>query len=472
MRGTLARLFAIILAGIFVVPFAALEAGDKNPAKTDEESKLIKPQLKEVAISKESQECLNCHKDQNPGIYGPWAASEHAKKGVSCYECHKADKSDKDAMEHNGYTIAIIVSPIDCARCHKREADEMVNSHHANAYEFTGSLDNFLGRIVTGEQNFDLGCAQCHGSKVEVLPGGKLKAGPWPNTGIGRINPDGSKGNCTACHQRHSFSAAMGRNPKSCGKCHQGPDHPQIEIYELSKHGIAFDTFRDEIMAQARTSNFVLGKNYDKAPVCSTCHMGATTQLSATHDVGARIKWTLRPPISKTLENGEKKRDDMKKVCSECHQNPWIDGFFTQFDNYVKLYNAKFAIPATNVMKFLSENNVTDPTPLNEQVEIHYWHLWHHEGRRGRHGAAMFAPDYSHWHGMYEVAINFYFKLIPSADEAVAAKKDSALTAKWEEFKGKIMDSQEHKWKKGMGKEEAEQIIKFYQERYGKEGGK
>lgn len=430
------------------------------------------PAAKAKAVSKESQACIGCHKTMNPGIHGPWANSLHAKNGVGCYECHVADKSDKDAMDHFGKTIAIIVSPKDCGKCHAKEEKETTSSHHAKANQFTGSLDNFLGRIVTGEQNFDLGCAQCHGSVVEVLPGGKLKTGTWPNTGIGRVNPDGSLGNCTACHYRHDFKLDVARNPKNCGKCHQGPDHPQIEIYELSKHGIKFDTNREEIMKKAATKNFVVGKDYDTAPLCSTCHMGATRQLASTHDVGARIKWTLRPPISKVLENGEKKRADMQKVCSECHQKPWVDGFFKQFDDYVGLYNNKFAIPATNIMKFLKDNKVTDATPFNEQVEIDYWHLWHHEGRRGRHGAAMSSPDYSHWHGMYEVAINFYFMMLPAADEAVAAKKDPALTAKWEKFRGSIMNTPEHIWKSGkLSKEEAANLIKFYQNRYGKEGG-
>ncbi|NQT93354.1 MAG: hypothetical protein HQ559_11385, partial [Lentisphaerae bacterium] len=30
-------------------------------------------------------------------------------------------------------------------------------------------------------------------------------------------------------------------------------------------------------------------------------------------------------------------------------------------------------------------------------------------------GAAMMAPDYTWWHGIYDVAHNFYFKFLPSA---------------------------------------------------------
>ena len=55
------------------------------------------------------------------------------------------------------------------------------------------------------------GCLQCHGSEVKVLENGKLDPATWPNTGMGRLNPDGSKGSCSACHVRHNFSLAQAR---------------------------------------------------------------------------------------------------------------------------------------------------------------------------------------------------------------------------------------------------------------------
>jgi hydroxylamine dehydrogenase len=448
--------FSVVLMGIAVFLAVGFSSG-------------VKASAKKMELSEKSQACVECHAELHPGIVKPWEGSAHSDSGVGCFECHSADKTDKDAFEHEGETIAIIVSPKDCASCHKAEVDEMTGSHHAKANKFTGSLDNVLGRIVTGEANFNLGCSQCHGSDVEVEEGGKLKVGAWPNTGIGRKNPDGSLGACVACHQRHSFDLKQVREPKTCGKCHQGPDHPQIEIYELSKHGIAYAALEDKSVYAKK--DLVLGRDYFEAPVCSTCHMGATRETKRTHDVGARLKWTLRPPISKVLPNGDKKREEMKSVCSECHTSGWIDGFFTQFDSYVELYNDKFARPATDIIKFLKKEGVTDITPFNEQVEIDYWHLWHHEGRRGRHGAAMHAPDWSHWHGMYEVALNFYFHLIPHADKAVKEKGSAATQQKWNALKSEILNRKEHKWQAGLPKAELRKIVEFYQKRYGKEGG-
>ncbi|HIE23469.1 MAG TPA: hypothetical protein EYP68_04490 [Candidatus Korarchaeota archaeon] len=84
-----------------------------------------------------------------------------------------------------------------------------------------------------------LGCMQCHGSivKVESTDAKVPDLSGWSNVGVGRMNPDGSLGSCSSCHTRHKFSVAEARDPESCGQCHLGPDHPQIEIYLESKHG-------------------------------------------------------------------------------------------------------------------------------------------------------------------------------------------------------------------------------------------
>jgi len=187
-------------------------------------------------ISSANKKCIDCHikKDVGEGQVNDWKHSRHAEKGIGCIECHKADAKDADAYKHEGFIVATIVSPKDCSKCHEEEAKEFQASHHAQAAKFIGSLDNILGNIVEGPAAANSGCRQCHGSEVKVLAGGKLDPATWPNTGVGRVNPDGSKGSCTACHMRHSFSRAQARQPENCGRCHMGPDHPQMEIYTES----------------------------------------------------------------------------------------------------------------------------------------------------------------------------------------------------------------------------------------------
>lgn len=414
-----------------------------------------KPKAAPPQQSKETQACLGCHRDKaTPVATQQWASSTHATAGVGCFECHGADKADKDAFSHNGFSISVLVTPKDCGQCHAEETAEFDASHHAKAGEILGSLDNVLGEVVEGPPAANSGCKQCHGGTVTILAGGKPDAATWPNLGIGRLNPDGSKGSCAACHGRHSFSASIARQPENCGKCHLGPDHPQAEIYAESKHGITYRAKIGEMNLDSKS--WVLGKDYSAAPTCATCHMSATKELPLTHDVGTRISWTLRPDISVKLERADARRADMQKVCSNCHAQDWVKNFYQQYDSAVGLYNGKFGAPAKGVMKKLRDAGKLTATPFDEKIEWDYYELWHHEGRRARMGTAMMGPDYTQWHGFYEVAKRFYTEFLPEAEELLPG-----VTAE-------VKAADDHKWLQGLSKEERDRINSYYQERYGK----
>ncbi len=364
--------------------------------------------------SRVSGQCMVCHKNESPGLYNQWYNSMHALHQVTCIDCHGANKGDKDAFFHEGAYIATLVTPKDCGGCHKKEAEEVGKSYHATAGEILESADAYLAHVGGGAPVAITGCESCHGAKViidESSPN-KLSKKSWPNSGIGRINPDGSKGSCNACHTRHSFSKAQARQPESCSKCHLGPDHPQKEVYEESKHGNAYYTHKEEMNLKA--DRWIVGTDYFEAPTCATCHISATKKQKTTHDVGARLKWTLRPPVSKTKDNWSKKRENMKDVCVACHGKEFAEGHFYQMDATVELYNEKFAKPATEIIKLIKSKKLLEvKVNFGNEIEWMYWELWHHEGRRARHGAAMMGPDYTWWHGIYDVIHNFYFEFIP-----------------------------------------------------------
>ena len=190
------------------------------------------------SLSEESRECIRCHKVEDTAIYQQWGGSKHFRANVGCFECHAAQEGDPDAFKHEGQLIATIVSPKDCAKCHEHEATEFAHSHHSKGGRILGSLDNVLAEVVEGNMGMQTqafpdgvaasavsGCWQCHGTEVKVLGNGKLDPATWPNTGIGRINPDGSEGSCSACHSRHQFSAEQARHP---GQLRQVPHGPRI----------------------------------------------------------------------------------------------------------------------------------------------------------------------------------------------------------------------------------------------------
>lgn len=523
-----ALLIAVLAIASFTMGVAAKGTGDKQ-AMAD------------------SKSCVECHRTQSPALVMEWERSRHGQNGVGCLDCHGAEKTDVDGWTHHGAQVAVLVTPKDCSKCHEEECQQFAGSHHAKAGQILASLDNVLAEKVAGMPNNNAdavnGCWQCHGAMVKLQRDkngeplrdteGKPLIDPttWPNSGMGRMNLDGSEGSCHACHSRHSFDVKLARSPENCGKCHMGPDHPQIEIYNESKHGIAFYANRNR-MALDKEGDWVLGRDYSAAPTCATCHISsyvtptggkwwfgkiAGTVKGNTHDVGERISWTLRPAISKkqnlvvfadgqqenypeeralpkpgdtvstvekVVENEklvtkpvtrvvekvvvwENRRKEMQGVCKNCHDDQFIGNFYQQYDGLVALYNDKFAKPATKLIADLVADSVLrSNAPFEHEVQWTYWELWHHEGRRARHGASMMGPDYTHWHGMYEVSKHFYTKFLPQVVEA-AAEKSPAMKKKYEQIVAKMLTQDEHIWMKGLSAKEAEELRKTYKARYG-----
>ncbi len=411
----------------------------------------------EAVETEETKACITCHEKQSPSIIASWRKGGHAEVGVGCYECHKANPDDPDKIEHYmDAVISVIVSPKDCGACHETEAEEFLSSHHSKAGEILDSLDNFLGEVVEGFPASVSGCQQCHGSKVQVDMDGALSSETWPNFGIGRINPDGTSGTCSACHSRHQFSRVQARTPETCGKCHLGPDHPQMEVYEESKHNIAYRANADDM--NMNSDEWVVGVDYTDAPTCATCHISATSKQEVTHNIGTRLSWNLRAAVSFKTEDWKKKRKAMQNVCTTCHNPNYVDNFYDQLDAGVEVYNEKFAKPSKEIIGKLREAGKIDPTPFNEKVEWAYWYLWHHEGRRARTGIAMMGPDYVQWHGFYDIAERFYFELVPEAEHLLPGVTKE------------IMERPEHKWfSGGMTPEDRDKFTEYYRRRYGAE---
>ena len=460
---------------------------------------LIKPA---IIPAKESpiNPCLNCHDTVTPGIVKQWQESKHSKVGVKCYVCHKAKANDPAGFEHNGFRVTAVVSPRYCEGCHAKEVKEFRESLHNVAGFFSLSAyaiakgekieDGItLGQNKNYKTNFsresaEAGCLHCHGTVIKVGKDGELIN--WPNNGMGRFNPDGSTGTCSACHTRHTFSVAEARKPEACGQCHLGPDHPQIEIYEESKHGAIYATEGEKWNWEVPAGQW--GPEDIKAPTCATCHMsGFGGVVETTHNVSERLKWELEPPFSyptakkyltgvakfmidpyiakryedmyglpegslrevktggpnpfaiakrfapevykkyvgpgKWIEEGstrydairgkarrspEEKREDMLKVCTQCHSRRWAEGELRKADKVIDVYNAiALAIKKKYYDPIKKEGLDKDIKFNGKSIVDNLWHeIWHHEGRRMRMGAFMQGPDYEHWHGAYELSVD------------------------------------------------------------------
>ncbi len=101
--------------------------------------------------------------------------------------------------------------------------------------------------------------------------------------------------------------------------------------------------------------------------------------------------------------NWKIEREKMRDICLQCHGKSWTDGHFVKMDKVMIEYNDVYFKPAKRMLGDLYEKGLLDKTKFfDEELEVEYYELWHHEGRRARFGAAMMAPDYAWWHGFYE----------------------------------------------------------------------
>lgn len=241
-------------------------------------------------------------------------------------------------------------------------------------------------------------------------------------------------------------------------------------MYTQSKHGIAFTANRARFEPLMEQQDWIPGVDFEQGPTCSTCHMGAAKDLPPTHNVGDRISWTHRPPISEKTDaaavkqrqatkSWRNRRDDMYQVCESCHGLEWIDNWYEQYDNLISLYNDKFASPATELYEIAKSSGLLTPTEFDEQLELSYFELWHREGRQARNGAAMMGPDYTQWHGMFEVSHSFYTKLVPQFQELADRNKNGPRAAAARRLGAKLSEvlaSDHHRWYTGsMGAAEA-----------------
>jgi len=232
-----------------------------------------------------------------------------------------------------------------------------------------------------------------------------------------------------------------------------------MEIYYESKHGIAFRANKHRLNLDS--PKWIVGEDYSHAPTCATCHMSATKSQPLSHDVGMRISWNNRPAVSIRPEVSDKKmglpgvewktrRENMKNVCTSCHEKQWVENFYTQYDGLIELYHEKFAQPGLEL--YALAKPLLKPVEFSNKLDFVWYEIWHHEGRRARHGASMMGPDYTHWHGTYEVAKHFYSEYIPELEHLIKAGREStdpARTAAADALAKKlneVLNSANHQW--------------------------
>jgi hydroxylamine dehydrogenase len=426
-----------------------------------------------VPVSEATADCLDCHSSVHPGIVKDWQNSRHAKTtpkdaaavqrlarkvsntevhenlqniAVGCAECHMLrPEAHADTFDHNGYDIHVVVSPDDCRSCHSEEATQYSKNIMAHAYNnlagnklYRQQEQSIIGKIRQEEKKpaFEPAdeatradaCYYCHGTRLKVTgfeirntdAAGELQfpviAG-WPNQGVGRVNPDGSLGSCSACHTRHSFSIEMARKPYTCEECHVGPDVPAFKVYVSSKHGNIFSALHPSWNFNAVP--WTIGKDFT-APTCAACHISLLVNTDQevvserTHQVSDRLPWRLfgliyahpQPqnpdttiirnkndlPLPTDFEGGfaagfligkvemDARRKTMQAACLNCHDTSWVKGQWERLENTIQETNHKTRI-ATAIMQEIWSSGFAagleqGGNPFDEAIEKKWTETW------------------------------------------------------------------------------------------------
>lgn len=442
-------------------------------------------------ISAATQECLDCHTTVTPGIVADWQKSRHAQTTpqqalalpaierristdqidaplksvvVGCAECHTMNPQghEQDRYEHNGFVIHTVVSPTDCASCHPVEVEDFSHNLMSQAYgnlmdnpvykvmvDNTNGLATFTGTGFHHQGADDMSnadsCLACHGTIVQVtgMETRETQMGDmdfpllsnWPNAGVGRINPDGSKGACASCHMRHQFSIEVARKPYTCAECHKGPDVPAFKVYSVSVHGNiqkSVDKYWDYTAVP-----WTVGKDFT-APTCATCHASELVNSDGeilakrSHRMNDRMPWrifglpyahphpvsadtttivnkaglTLPTELSGELvqsalisaEEMTQRQERMEKVCSGCHAQQWVKGHFSRLDRSIETSN-HMTLQATQILSTawqegLAQGLPQGANPFDEALEMKWIEQWLFYGNSVRFATAMGGVDY------------------------------------------------------------------------------
>lgn len=372
-------------------------------------------------VSENTEACLGCHTSATPGIVSDWRRSVHSRVSpgeglkkapktrkisasnipdklvetvVGCAECHTLNPGKhKDSFDHNGFKVHVVVTPENCSICHPTEAKQYAKNimSHAHGNLKNNPLYRQLADSINGVQSFHKGrtilkppdpetqydsCFFCHGTEVKVrgfkardTDMGRMEfpvLSGWPNQGVGRINPDGSKGSCAACHVSLVVNEA---GNVVAERTHQMNDRLPWRIFGL-------------IYAHPRP------KSPDTTIIKNKAGLPLPTELTGE-------------PVSQYLidaKEQEKRRAAMQNICLSCHSDGWVQGQFARLENTIKTTN-EMTRAATEILLTAwkigaAKGPAQNDSPFNEAIEKKWVEQWLFYANSTRFASAMAGADY------------------------------------------------------------------------------
>ncbi|TLM69199.1 MAG: hypothetical protein FDZ69_00050 [Deltaproteobacteria bacterium] len=358
------------------------------------------------AFAATSPECLSCHERDTPAAVARWRASAHAGT-VGCVDCHG---SDHEAMTAGAARVDTAV----CGRCHERAFQQHVASRHGMGLHSGWGCTRTLPRRDPRE------CRFCH-EEGSTLPKSTVHCARFlaQSSEMGEIGCNRChqvESSCASCHTSHGTDLAIVRRPEICATCHMGPDHPQWEMWQTSRHGVLYS-------AGGETAG----------PSCQGCHMPA-----GSHNVSAGITMTSGMDLLPADERS-RQREKMLDICASCHPRESSRRELARGDA-VREQSVALVDRAAETIRRLNDRNLLRPSPeerpphplSGQQLVLDSQMLYENLSRAERlffkmkkydlakavKGAYHQNPAYAHWYGNAEL------KLTLSEIESEAALLD------------------------------------------------
>lgn len=343
--------------------------------------------------------CAECHARTQYSIVHEYEMSVHAAKGVNCLDCHQP-AANQEKKDHHGFVISTKLTAGNCRSCHEGIYQQFLHSRHAApAWAAIYGEKGLTPEQVNFSETYQPGGTRRPAHPFVQLEGGSAMASGCEQChSVGKPNADGTIGNCTACHTRHTSSVAIARRPSTCAQCHMGPDHSQIEIYEESKHGVMFQAQEQLLNLNAPPKTLTTRDMF--VPTCATCHMSGLNGLGVTHDPSERLSYYLANAITEKRPSSAANRAHMKQICLQCHTPALVDRVYTQAEQVVQVTNDRVRA-AQDIVNGLRKDGVLTGPPFSNRIDFVYFDLWHYDGRTSKHGAFMGGADFVQWHGNY-----------------------------------------------------------------------
>jgi hydroxylamine dehydrogenase len=373
------------------------------------------------ALVNSDDECVVCHSRTTPGIVEQYGVSTMAIAEVACVDCHEVKADYPGSVEHEGVYVLPSPSSAMCDRCHTSEVAQYNQSRHGlPAYVAYAGTEPLTGEQLALYQSIDeITAPDIQRNALYELEGPAITRFACEVChNVGRPHADESVGQCQKCHLRHEFSLEQARKPETCNQCHIGPDHPQWEIYQESPHGIAYMTGGDNWNWDAEAGTLTV-EDFP-APTCATCHMSGFGASGTTHDVGNRLTWFLFASISSKRPGAASNAIEMQAVCQECHNKNWIEAFYKDAGAAVMAVN-DWVEESNEIMAPVKEQGLLTAAAFDEPIDFTYFDLWHHWGRTAKFGSWMQGPDYTQWHGAYEVLRDLAELKVQAAEKLAGA---------------------------------------------------